>query len=83
MDVLVILIYFCSFDFCTAEQEDSPVENLGQVVFGERIRASPYNVGIPSVLSHAIILMVLFLQINASRSCRWYTIIVIIDLYLY
>lgn len=35
-----------SFDFCVpkGEWEDSPVENLGQVVFGERIRPSNYNV---------------------------------------
>ena len=33
------------FDFCQASDEDnSPSENLGQVVFGERIRASPYKV---------------------------------------
>ena len=34
-----------SFDFCQAsEDEKSPSENLGQVVFGERIRPSPYKV---------------------------------------
>lgn len=33
-----------SFDFCTVEDEQSPVENLGQVVFGERIRPSLYKV---------------------------------------
>ena len=34
-----------SFDFCQAtEEEKSPTENLGQVVFGERIRPSPYKV---------------------------------------
>lgn len=34
-----------SFDFCLSKDEsDSPVENLGQVVFGERIRPSPYKV---------------------------------------
>ncbi|ESO09441.1 hypothetical protein HELRODRAFT_190496 [Helobdella robusta] len=32
------------FDFCpTPEKEESPVENLGQVVFGERIRPSVYK----------------------------------------
>ena len=36
---------FCSFDFCLANAEKSaPAENLGQVVFGERIRPSPYNI---------------------------------------
>jgi transmembrane 9 superfamily protein 2/4 len=32
-----------SFDFCTNKEEKSPSENLGQVVFGERIRPSPYK----------------------------------------
>ncbi|CAF0949458.1 unnamed protein product [Adineta ricciae] len=31
------------FDFCTVDDEPSPVENLGQVLFGERIRPSPYK----------------------------------------
>lgn len=30
------------FDFCLSDESKSPVENLGQVVFGERIRPSPY-----------------------------------------
>ena len=33
-----------SFDFCQAAEGSGPSENLGQVVFGERIRPSPYNV---------------------------------------
>lgn len=33
-----------SFDFCSAGEDNSPSENLGQVVFGERIRASPFKV---------------------------------------
>ena len=36
-----------SFDFCQASEDSTdrdPVENLGQVVFGERLRASPYEV---------------------------------------
>jgi transmembrane 9 superfamily protein 2/4 len=33
-----------SFDFCADETgERSPTENLGQVMFGERIRPSPYK----------------------------------------
>lgn len=32
------------FDFCKTEDTNSPVENLGQVVFGERIRPSPYKI---------------------------------------
>jgi len=31
------------FPFCTAPDEKSPRENLGQVLFGERIRPSPYK----------------------------------------
>ena len=31
------------FDFCQTEVEHNPSENLGQVVFGERIVSSPYN----------------------------------------
>jgi len=32
------------FDFCQANDKTAPVENLGQVVFGERIRPSPYKI---------------------------------------
>jgi len=32
-----------SFDFCKDEADPSPTENLGQVLFGERIRPSPYK----------------------------------------
>ena len=36
---------YSHFDFCKADgDEKSPSENLGQVVFGERIRPSPYKV---------------------------------------
>ncbi|KZR99639.1 Transmembrane 9 superfamily member 2, partial [Daphnia magna] len=35
--------FFLRFDFCTDDHETGPVENLGQVVFGERIRSSPYK----------------------------------------
>jgi len=31
------------FDFCTDENEKRPTENLGQVLFGERIETSPYK----------------------------------------
>lgn len=42
----VIPYEYHSFDFCVpkGEWEDSPVENLGQVVFGERIRPSNYSI---------------------------------------
>lgn len=32
------------FDFCLGNERNSPVENLGQVVFGERIRPGPYKI---------------------------------------
>lgn len=35
-----------SFDFCTSDESKSPTENLGQVLFGERIRPSGYNVSV-------------------------------------
>lgn len=40
----VIPYEYNHFDFCTTDESSSPVENLGQVVFGERIRPSPYNI---------------------------------------
>jgi len=39
----VIPYEYHHFDFCEAEGEHAPAENLGQVVFGERIRPSPYK----------------------------------------
>ena len=44
-DVKFSLLF--SFDFCEPDDESKdkdPVENLGQVVFGERLRASGYDV---------------------------------------
>ncbi|XP_023184747.1 transmembrane 9 superfamily member 2-like [Xiphophorus maculatus] len=32
------------FDFCKDDQEKRPSENLGQVLFGERIESSPYKI---------------------------------------
>ncbi|XP_070538417.1 transmembrane 9 superfamily member 2-like [Ptychodera flava] len=40
----VIPYEYEKFDFCTTNKRSSPTENLGQVVFGERIRLSPYNI---------------------------------------
>ncbi|KAF3427406.1 hypothetical protein E2986_12268 [Frieseomelitta varia] len=40
----VIPYEYHHFDFCPSDEAQSPVENLGQVVFGERIRPSPYQV---------------------------------------
>ena len=38
------MLLYCSFDFCKADETTSPTENLGQVVFGERIRPSSYKI---------------------------------------
>ncbi|XP_070492315.1 transmembrane 9 superfamily member 2 [Chironomus tepperi] len=40
----VIPYEYHHFDFCTTDESNSPVENLGQVIFGERIRPSPYKI---------------------------------------
>lgn len=40
----VIPYEYHHFDFCPIDEDNSPVENLGQVVFGERIRPSPYKI---------------------------------------
>lgn len=40
----VIPYEYHHFDFCPINEENSPVENLGQVVFGERIRPGPYKI---------------------------------------
>lgn len=41
----VIPYEYNHFDFCLPNDDSkSPVENLGQVVFGERIRSSPYKI---------------------------------------
>lgn len=41
---LVMPYEYHHFDFCTTDESASPVENLGQVLFGERIRPSPYKI---------------------------------------
>ncbi|RZF33981.1 hypothetical protein LSTR_LSTR006897 [Laodelphax striatellus] len=40
----VIPYEYHHFDFCQTDESKSPAENLGQVVFGERIRNSPYQI---------------------------------------
>jgi transmembrane 9 superfamily protein 2/4 len=40
----VIPYEYHHFDFCPIDETKSPVENLGQVVFGERIRPGPYKI---------------------------------------
>ncbi|KAG4070885.1 hypothetical protein HA402_011111 [Bradysia odoriphaga] len=32
------------FDFCPIDESNSPVENLGEIVFGDRIRPGPYKI---------------------------------------
>lgn len=54
-DHIHILCY--RFDFCQDTKERRPSENLGQVLFGERIESSPYKVGtlvflLPSYLKY-------------------------------
>ncbi len=44
VDDRALLLFRFSFDFCVADESESPVENLGQVLFGERIRPSPYKI---------------------------------------
>ncbi|CAJ0575142.1 unnamed protein product, partial [Mesorhabditis spiculigera] len=44
-DRSVIPYEYHSFDFCVGSEDESPVENLGQVLFGERIRPSMYKIG--------------------------------------
>ncbi|KAJ8030323.1 Transmembrane 9 superfamily member 2 [Holothuria leucospilota] len=39
----VIPYEYDRYDFCQVDEKSSPSENLGQVVFGERIRPSPYK----------------------------------------
>ncbi|VDN56752.1 unnamed protein product [Dracunculus medinensis] len=43
-DQSVIPYEYHKFDFCIGSEDESPVENLGQVLFGERIRPSPYQI---------------------------------------
>ncbi len=39
-----LINFYSRFDFCQAKgDEKAPPENLGQVVFGDRINASPYK----------------------------------------
>ncbi|KAK6622673.1 transmembrane 9 superfamily member 2 [Polyplax serrata] len=42
---IVLPFDYSHFDFCMAEDDSkAPAENLGQVVFGERIQPSPYKI---------------------------------------
>lgn len=51
-------IYNCDrFDFCQDTKERRPSENLGQVLFGERIESSPYKVGNISIYTAFLLKM--------------------------
>nr|DBA33111.1 TPA: hypothetical protein GDO54_000841 [Pyxicephalus adspersus] len=39
----LILYFYLRFDFCPSKEGKRPSENLGQVLFGERIEPSPYK----------------------------------------
>lgn len=43
-EALVMPYEYSYFDFCESTEIKHPTENLGQVVFGERITSSPYNI---------------------------------------
>lgn len=47
MCITIFTFIFCwRFDFCKDAKEKRPSENLGQVLFGERIESSPYKVSV-------------------------------------
>lgn len=43
-DESILPFEYHHFDFCQGDESNSPAENLGQVVFGERIRPGPYKI---------------------------------------
>lgn len=56
----VIPYEYHHFDFCLGKEENSPVENLGQVVFGERIRPGPYHIQFMEDVECAVVRNILF-----------------------
>lgn len=42
-DKTVIPYDYNYFDFCSSDEIFSPVENIGQIIFGERIQSGPYS----------------------------------------
>ena len=42
--VLFVSLFVSRFDLCQTASKDAMGENLGQLVFGERIQSSPYEV---------------------------------------
>lgn len=54
-DQSVIPYEYHSFDFCVGSEDESPVENLGQVLFGERIRPSPYKINFKQTTQCALL----------------------------
>lgn len=56
----VIPYEYHHFDFCLGKEENSPVENLGQVVFGERIRPGPYHIQFMEDVECAVVSNILY-----------------------
>lgn len=56
----VIPYEYHHFDFCLGKEENSPVENLGQVVFGERIRPGPYKIQFMEDVECAVVGFILY-----------------------
>lgn len=51
---LLVIFFPTSFDFCQASNNETIVENLGQMVFGDRIQPSPYTVSIWHCLINSV-----------------------------
>lgn len=68
----IIVFSWFRFDFCTKDESTGPSENLGQVVFGERIRLSSYKVSIDSwfIFTRALCFMTYHLYFPDSVSER-------------
>lgn len=60
------------FDFCTVdgEEKESPAENLGQVVFGERIRPSPYKINFLENKTCAVLCTKTYLPDNSNSESK-------------
>lgn len=65
-DQSVIPFEYHSFDFCIGSENESPVENLGQVLFGERIRPSPYKISFKEPKKCALLCEKKYSQSNAE-----------------
>lgn len=69
----VIPYEYHHFDFCPIDEANSPVENLGQVVFGERIRPGPYKIEfLKEVTCERVSLSIFLIFINHVKWKRKY-----------